>query len=58
MADDPRDVTRFVARAPEVGGNLLRSLLETAINGTGAVPIGPPAGSMAAAAGTTGLRTR
>lgn len=39
MAEESRDVSKNpVARAPEMGGNLLRSLLETAINGTGVVP--------------------
>lgn len=46
MAEQSRDVSRnIVSRAPEVGGNLLRSLLEVAINGTGSVP-----GAKAAAA--------
>lgn len=38
MAAESNDITRHVARAPEVGGNLLRGLLEAAINGTGSVP--------------------
>lgn len=39
MAEQSRDVSKnFVTRAPEVGGNLLRNLLEVAINGTANVP--------------------
>lgn len=39
MAEQSRDVSKnIVARAPEVGGNLLRNLLEVAINGTSTVP--------------------
>jgi hypothetical protein len=39
MAPESRDISKNpVARAPEVGGNLLRSLLETAITGTSTLP--------------------
>lgn len=39
MAEQSRDVSKnIVSRAPEVGGNLLRNLLEVAINGTATVP--------------------
>lgn len=39
MAEPSRDVSKNLAsRAPELGGNLLRSILETAINGTGPLP--------------------
>ena len=39
MAPESRDVSKNpVGRAPEVGGNLLRTLLETAINGTSTLP--------------------
>ncbi len=39
MAEQSRDVSKnIVSRAPEVGGNLLRNLLEVAINGTSNVP--------------------
>ncbi|MDO5533534.1 MAG: EcsC family protein [Propionibacteriaceae bacterium] len=39
MAPESRDVSKNpVARAPEVGGNLLRTLLETAITGTSTLP--------------------
>lgn len=39
MAPESRDISKNpVARAPEVGGNLLRTLLETAITGTSTLP--------------------
>lgn len=39
MAGDSREVSKNpIARAPEVGGNALRGLLEAAINGTSIVP--------------------
>ncbi len=39
MATNPRDVGKAIAtRGPEMGGNVLRQLLETAINGVGVVP--------------------
>mgnify|MGYP000573647276 CR=1 FL=1 len=39
MTGESREVSKNpLARAPEVGGNMLRGLLETAINGT-ATPI-------------------
>ncbi len=39
MADESREVIKNpISRAPEVGGNMLRGLLETAINGTSMVP--------------------
>lgn len=52
MATESRDVSRNLARAPQVGGNLLRSLLETAINGTSTLP-----GAKAAAARHLAKRT-
>ncbi|MFP5416565.1 MAG: hypothetical protein ACLGHZ_06765 [Actinomycetes bacterium] len=46
MAEESRDVSKNpVTRAPEVGGTMLRNLLEIAINGTSVVP-----GAKAAAA--------
>lgn len=39
MATNARDVSKaFATRGPEVGGNVLRQLLETAIAGVGVVP--------------------
>lgn len=39
MSGDSREVSKNpIARAPELGGNALRGLLEAAINGTGLVP--------------------
>ena len=39
MTGESREVSKNpLARAPEVGGNMLRGLLETAINGTAMVP--------------------
>lgn len=39
MTGESRDLSKsFVTRAPEMAGNVLRNLLEVAINGTGAIP--------------------
>lgn len=46
MATEDHDGKTLVQRAPEVAGNVLRQLLETAINGAGIVP-----GAKATAAG-------